>query len=975
MPPINTRLDTNTSVSPAELQRPFEQGPELIDSAHLTPSLSSANQSSESLPARSAMPVSPQVTVSHWDRDQQYSAPVRSMDSDDSPTTVRGGFQEGLDRGRSGLDPGARPSDEVPSLNEAAEIRKTRERNRSISKWLSEGDDDLSVPREKDVIESIDRKREETAEEAKVRFGGETENQTRSGMYYSGTAGEFADEDYKIILANRGWEAPPALPNIYRGDGQTRHQPETSQAAIERMERLERGHYAASRMATWGTRRLSLPSVADFDIEEVTSGNILKKLSLTRSNEKGNKTSVFKEFRDLIRRPSTSGLLKRSRSTNSRPTRDQPEVQSPRDSTSDFLAPPERTTSWGKKPTPSINTALVSIGHASASIGTTHSRSGSVSGTPITSPKSPRNSLSVIGSLRRQRSKSDLPKPSPQIVSPGSHPNLVGMLARTGGPPVPNLKGRPNGDAEDDDDDDDELYEDADMKKEANLIDQFPPNFSGFQQHVLTLNPLLVNNNQFLVERIGHQQIIRYKHLLVTRVKHLGMGANCPSGALCVALGGTANILEPKGEPKSIDPISAHLDDDDEEGGPAEGAINQESFPQDIPMPPTGYLPAEFECQLCFQKKKFQKPSDWTKHVHEDVQPFTCTWDKCRDPKIFKRKADWVRHENEGHRHLEWWTCDVEDCRHTCYRRDNFLQHLVREHKLPEPKIKTKAAMKKAGGMDPTWQKVEQCHIETSKRPQEEPCRFCGKQFPTWKKLTVHLAKHMEQITLPVLRLVATRAKELAADTIISPVQDPPPRNSLLFSNAAQFGPMPDMNNGGHQLGMPPNGHPMFQADSEVFMYPVMPAGPQQHPQAGQPYFSPQFDNIGSSLQQSPMSGGAMSNDFDNMYQTRGMGDAGHNMFEPDVSGYNMGGMQGGNGGGNMDHFQQLNALGLQNMGGNPMAHQQMVYNNNGMMDLNRGNNSPFSGQGSVSPFQRSPHQNNGNQNQAWDENQMSGFM
>lgn len=124
--------------------------------------------------------------------------------------------------------------------------------------------------------------------------------------------------------------------------------------------------------------------------------------------------------------------------------------------------------------------------------------------------------------------------------------------------------------------------------------------------------------------------------------------------------------------------------------------------------------------------------------------------------------------------HLEWWTCDVEDCGHTCYRRDNFLQHLVREHKFPEPKLKTKAAIKRSGGQDATWQKVELCHVETKAKPQDEPCRFCGKTLPTWKKLTVHLAKHMENMSLPVLRLVA-RA-ELEPDSIISPVQDPPPR-------------------------------------------------------------------------------------------------------------------------------------------------------------------------------------------------------
>lgn len=88
--------------------------------------------------------------------------------------------------------------------------------------------------------------------------------------------------------------------------------------------------------------------------------------------------------------------------------------------------------------------------------------------------------------------------------------------------------------------------------------------------------------------------------------------------------------------------------------------------------------------------------------------------------------------------------------------------------------MKTKAALKRAGALDATWQKVEKCHVETAARPQDEPCRFCGKTLPSWKKLTVHLAKHMETMSLPILRLVDR--KELDADTLISPVQDPPPR-------------------------------------------------------------------------------------------------------------------------------------------------------------------------------------------------------
>jgi hypothetical protein len=313
------------------------------------------------------------------------------------------------------------------------------------------------------------------------------------------------------------------------------------------------------------------------------------------------------------------------------------------------------------------------------------------------------------------------------------------------------------------------------MKAEpTKLIDDNAPNFAGFRQHVLKLNPLLNTSNNYLVDRIAQQQCRRYKGLLNLRVKHLQAIAarNCACGSMCIALGGSANILDSKGDQRGLDPLSARYDGSDGDIAPLEGAVNEDSFPQDIPIPPTASLPAEFECQLCFEAKKFQKPSDWAKHVHEDVQPFTCTWKRCLKPKTFKRKADWVRHENEVHRHLEWWTCDVDDCGYNCYRRENFLQHLVREHKFVKPKVKTKAAFKRAGGIDPTWAKVEQCHQETAKLPQHEPCRFCGKTFPSWRKLTVHLAKHMENISLPVLKLVAK--KKLDKDTIISPVYEPP---------------------------------------------------------------------------------------------------------------------------------------------------------------------------------------------------------
>jgi hypothetical protein len=48
---------------------------------------------------------------------------------------------------------------------------------------------------------------------------------------------------------------------------------------------------------------------------------------------------------------------------------------------------------------------------------------------------------------------------------------------------------------------------------------------------------------------------------------------------------------------------------------------------------------------------------------------------------------------------LEHWTCQIGDCNHTCFRKDNFVQHLVREHKIAEPRQRVgKGATKDGSG-------------------------------------------------------------------------------------------------------------------------------------------------------------------------------------------------------------------------------------------------------------------------------------
>ncbi|KAK2610951.1 hypothetical protein N8I77_004336 [Diaporthe amygdali] len=877
---------------------------------------------------------SPRVTVSMWGRDQESIY----HDNPESPATVRaaglstddsfveasyqsssvtrdehGAWVADPRTGYGGWGPEARSTNEGVSINEQHSRRKVAERNEEVGNWIVSSDESMPPDAPSEFPDFYDFGGN-TISSREIAMGNATENKPLPGQtYYTGGGGALNEEDVNLMRQHRVWSDAPAMFNISRPDSD-RQQPESSKAAMEKFEQMCQDNSSIlSRAATWGTRRRSLPSIEDID--GITSGSFLKKLSISRERKP---SVLFKEIRGFVRKSSTTQLLKRNRSVHEGVGSGDTEALDRRES-QNSLAPPGRTGSWGKKQQmPSLNTALVSMAAGAATIGTSHARTSSVSN--VTSPKSPFN-LQVMNTIRRPRSKSELPKGARDE----SHPNLVGMWKKNGGPPVAQIaKPAPAADLDDDDDEDDEPYEETDINTQANNpIDDITPNIAGFRQYVLMMNPRLAEHNTFLADRIAHQQVIRYKALLNHKVKHLQhvSSRNCPCGTMCIALGGSANLLDTKGDGRGLDPLSNVYDGSEGDVTPLEGIVTAESFPPDIPMPPASTLPAEFECQLCYQAKRFTKPSDWTKHVHEDVQPFCCTWDRCREPKIFKRKADWVRHENEGH------------------RRDNFLQHLVREHKFQEPKMKTKTAIKRSGGQDPTWQKVEKCHEETRSRPQDEPCRFCGKSLPTWKKLTVHLAKHMENMTLPVLRLVARR--ELEADSIISPVQEPPPRNfppaPSVKTEPQLFNPSPHAGNSPmpHQTGV------LGYANNQHSPYPYQP----------QPTFANTFydssvhglhqssaTNIG--LQQSGMGGGFQSQaGYQNMPATTGpfMTPGGQYMSMPQ----------------HVEPFPAfMNPLGLQDASGN------QIYDTT--LDPTGAGGQHFTPQGSVSPYSRSPLQGQG---------------
>lgn len=771
-----------------------------------------------------------------------------------SPTRLRPA-DAGIE-GRIGLDPLARmqvSNAEVLNLQDQDDAAQTASRNAEVEDWLAHSENgsvdspDASADRPHPTFSfnrrrrtrstgdntlsraNLDRLRDDPSLTAGLRIPGpgllldeesgeeesddgdyEESEGDDDGMILPESPAPKVEVDDPFDFDRRGYPIPEGkrqdnetTPPLYRvhlwqdplrdpTDPGCQMQPVTSNQAIVLYEQRSRDFETLSRVATWGTRRLSESDLA----------SIFHRFSFREEKDpeklKGERRGSF--FDKLL--PRRGSLLKRKESDSSKA---QPSSRPPptaehtkKDSISSRkeslgVATLQRMPSLGKRPkSPKINTisAVAAMGNQIAAVG--------ASG-PLSATNSPTNPWTATKNIiRRTRSRSELY---------GSLPTnkLTDLWTKSGGPPLPTLASPANMEQSnmpqqttlplDDDDDDEDIAEEKGVTIDFSVrADPIIPKLEGFKANVQQLNPRLP---RYMVDRVAQEQLRRYKKLMDFKVKraqavHM---RKCSSGEHCTELGGEPTYLPSKSGGR--EPEHSHTGfsivnpapSDEDVSALAEGIVTPAQFPQGVPMPPVKRLPAEFECSLCFKVKKFHKPSDWSKHVHEDVQPFTCTFQTCADPKSFKRKADWVRHENERHRQLEWWQCNKDDCSHKCYRKDNFVQHLVREHKLTEPKIKTAKASKVRGPstqkrkvhgddrhddssndeIDQVWKLVEECRHETPKNPRDEPCTFCGNVCTSWKKLTVHLAKHMEQISMPVLTVV--KESTVTPETVISPIE------------------------------------------------------------------------------------------------------------------------------------------------------------------------------------------------------------
>ncbi|RSM08145.1 hypothetical protein CEP52_004871 [Fusarium oligoseptatum] len=127
--------------------------------------------------------------------------------------------------------------------------------------------------------------------------------------------------------------------------------------------------------------------------------------------------------------------------------------------------------------------------------------------------------------------------------------------------------------------------------------------------------------------------------------------------------------------------------------GVTEGSVSIEEtgFSYMYPEPPTlGEMRRYGVCPYCsgfLSASKLTKEA-WRKHLHEDLQPYVCISEKCRDPaQFFTNSEQWLQHMDKFHSrdwtqkvHMRTWYCDREHERLEFKRESELQKHLSHDH-------------------------------------------------------------------------------------------------------------------------------------------------------------------------------------------------------------------------------------------------------------------------------------------------------
>ncbi|KAF7157796.1 hypothetical protein CNMCM6106_003925 [Aspergillus hiratsukae] len=262
--------------------------------------------------------------------------------------------------------------------------------------------------------------------------------------------------------------------------------------------------------------------------------------------------------------------------------------------------------------------------------------------------------------------------------------------------------------------------------------------FDVFREEIIRLDPRI---QPFLADRLADAQVRRYRRLAEARVRHTHSAS----------LGTCAYCAAQEGRPLGIEFAT--------QSQPSLPVVNviPENLPSWAPLPPVKQFPGQFECPICFDMRAFSELSAWINHIREDVAPYMCLFPECELSRSFKTRKDLTRHENQVHGRPVLWHCSLPACPYITSQENAMIGHLRWGHNIsggPSSNTFPGPSKRETAAYVGSHRAFESCQLECVGTALDEPCRFCGRIYSTRQALQVHLAEHMEQIAMPVLKLL-----------------------------------------------------------------------------------------------------------------------------------------------------------------------------------------------------------------------------
>lgn len=268
-----------------------------------------------------------------------------------------------------------------------------------------------------------------------------------------------------------------------------------------------------------------------------------------------------------------------------------------------------------------------------------------------------------------------------------------------------------------------------------------------------------------LLHRIARMQAERYKKLLYLKARHiwrLNKHKNCEAGSLCPNLSENIEILISKiNEHDQITTLIKNY--------VGLMTLSEEVVtPQNVPSWQVESFHLYLECSLCFEVMCSDDSSEWIDHIYGNICDLVCSFADCDQIHSFVSMIDWAFHEYIKHRESLKWTCNHSQCVYSTFRKANFVQHLVKQHRLIESNCRERVSRFHASndgervflgsddesqGLDEICGITEECYSDQC-YTAPEPCKFCYELCIGRSDYAAHYTSHIREIGLSFLKIL-----------------------------------------------------------------------------------------------------------------------------------------------------------------------------------------------------------------------------